>query len=506
MNNAAAMTSIRHDPAPLRGLDVSDFRRVGRGGLNDGNNNYAHSMAWFDGKLYLGTTRCNLCMLKLQSAFEGLPLSVWPVECPDSIDGLYRLDRRAQIWSYDPVEDRWEMVFRAPLVDSVAGSGRVPREIGYRSMEVFQGPSDPKPALYVAAWAPGRAPGGLILRSYDGREFEPITRYGILDTPISTTRCLVSLGGRMFFAPTARRGTDGSQQNTAGVPLVFESPDPAGGEWLPVSEPGFGDPGNLGIFSLAAMGEQLYAGTFNLAGLQVWASNCRGRRPYRWRKLIDGGAGRGPLNQAVAAMVAFKGAMYIGTAIQGGGIDRVNHVGPAAGEVIRINADDSWDLVAADTRAVPSGTMQPLSGLRSGFGNFFNGYIWALGVHDDWLYVGTYDWSMTMRWALLDKTLKKVHRLFEVLDPEVVVANEGGADMWRSSDGENWLPVTRRGFGNPYNVGIRNFVSSPMGLFVGTANLFGPRVAVRAAEGWEYIDNPDGGLEVWLGAHRPNGN
>lgn len=499
------IASVARDPAPAPGLRLADFERVGRGGLNDGHNNYAHSMAWFRGKLYLGTTRSNLCMLKLQSAYEGLPLSVWPVDCPDSLDGLYRLDRRAQIWAYDPVAGSWEMVFRSPLVDAVSGPGKVPRDIGYRSMEVFQSILDPEPALYIAAWAPGRAPGGLILRTYDGRNFEPVSKYGILDTPISTTRSLTSLGERIFFAPTARRGTDGSQQNTAGISLVFETRSPAGGDWIPVSEPAFGDPGNLSIFTLAAMGEQLYAGTFNLAGLQVWASDCRGTPPYRWRKLIDAGAGRGPLNQGVAAMVVFRNAIYVGTGIQGGGIDRVNQVGPAAGEVIRINADDSWDLIAGDFRVIGGRALEPLSGLRAGFGNFFNGYIWSLGVHEGWLYAGTYDWSLTMRWALLDPTLKKVHRLFEILNPEIVVENEGGADLWRSNDGENWLPVTRQGFGNPYNIGIRNIVSSPMGLFVGTGNLFGPRVAVRAQEGWQYIDNPDGGLEVWLGKDPPNG-
>jgi hypothetical protein len=501
VRTAAALAYDRHDPAPPRGLGIENFRRIGRGGLGDGHNNYAHSMAWFKGKLYLGTTRSNLCMLRLQSAFEGLALSVWPVECPDSLDGLYRLDRRAQIWSYDPIADEWEMVFRAPVVDSVAGPGKVPREIGYRSMEVYQSPSDPEPALYIAAWAPGRAPGGLIIRTYDGRNFDPVTPYGILETRVATTRSLVALGGRMFFAPTGQRGTDGGQQNVAGVPIVFECREPAREKWIPVSEPAFGDPGNLGIFTLSTMGDRLYAGTFNLAGLQVWACTCRGTPPYKWRKLIDAGGGRGALNQAVASMVAFKDAIYLGTGIQGGGIDRVNHIGPAAGELIRINADDSWELIAGDARMLPHGNMEPLSGFRSGFGNFFNGYIWALGVHEGWLYAGTYDWSMTMRWALLDENFKKVHRLFEILDPEVVVANEGGADLWRSHDGENWLPVTRRGFGNGYNIGIRNLVSSPIGLFVGTGNLFGPRVAVRAGEGWRYEDNPDGGLEVWLGCH-----
>ena len=61
------------------------------------------------------------------------------------------------------------------------------------------------------------------------------------------------------------------------------------------------------------------------------------------------------------------------------------------------------------------------------------------------------------------------------------------------------MPVTRQCFGNPYNIGIRNLVSTPHGLFVGTANFFGPRVAVPHGSEWVYEDNPRGGLEVWQG-------
>src|SRR5262249_10950321 len=54
-------------------------------------------------------------------------------------------------------------------------------------------------------------------------------------------------------------------------------------------------------------------------------------------------------------------------------------------------------------------------------------------------------------------------------------------------------------FDNPYNSGIRTMVSTPHGLAVGTVNPFGPEVAVKRGETWEYVDNPRGGLEVWLG-------
>jgi SAM-dependent methyltransferase len=87
---------------------------------------------------------------------------------------------------------------------------------------------------------------------------------------------------------------------------------------------------------------------------------------------------------------------------------------------------------------------------------------------------------------------------------EALIDRRGGFDLWRTRDGVRWYGVTRNGFGNPFNLGGRTMVSTPHGLFIGTANLFGPQVAVRRAAGWRFEPNPLGGAEVWLGslAHR----
>ncbi|MBL4812912.1 MAG: hypothetical protein JKX69_11290 [Rhodobacteraceae bacterium] len=488
------------DPAPNPGLSRRDFTRIGEAGLGDGHNNYAHSMAWFNDKIYMGTTRSNMCMLRFQSSYAGIPLEIWPVDCPDTMDGLYKLDRRPQIWCYDPADGSWEMVFRAPMIEGIDGRP-APREIGYRSMAIFQAPGDDKPALFISTWAPGRAHGGLILKTTDGQNFEPITEYGVVDPPFSTTRSLTPFKGRLHFAPTARKGTDGAQQNSAGRPLIFAGDATPGCEWKVINEPGFGDKGNDGIFSLAVANDQLYAGTLNLEGLQIWATDGSPSQDdpeiYHWRKVVEKGAGRGPLNQAVACMHGFNGALYAGTGIQGGGNDRVNGIGPAAAEVIRVNADDTWDVIVGDR---DDDGRDPLSGLKAGFGNFFCGYMWAMGVHDGWLYCGSYDWSIMLRWAKFNDAPAKVRGLLETVGPERIIEAEGGSELWRTADGENWMPVTRRGFENPYNWGIRNLLSTPKGMFVGTANVFGPRVAVEDGEGgWKYADNPRGGLEVWLG-------
>ena len=495
------------DPAPPPGLGRKDFVQVARGGLGDGHNSFAHSMAWFQGKIYVGSTRSNLCMLKHQTAYTDPALEIWPVDCPETRDQLYaNVDRCSQIWCYDPADGSWERVYRAPLVTGIDGT-QVARDIGYRSMEVFHGTATEAPALYVSTWAPGRAPGGgLLLRTTDGRSFEPVTPHGITDSSFSTTRSLTTFRGKMHFAPTGQRDTvgkgDGGQQNFA-RPQIYASATPEAGDWVVVNDPGFGEKGNLGIFTLAVANDQLYAGTLNTSGLQIWATDGSpseaGDGTYRWRKICERGAGRGPLNQAVACMTAFKGALYVGTGIQGGGNDRVNKVGPAAAEILRINADDSVDVIVGDRDdTVPDGR-EPLSGMTSGFGNFFNGYMWTMVEHEGWLYCGTYDWSVTLRWAKLEATPPNVRELLKRVGRERIVDAEGGADLWRTADGENWVPVCRQGFRNPYNWGIRNLVSTPKGLFVGTANVFGPTVATMTPDGWAYQDNPDGGLEVWQG-------
>lgn len=488
------------DPAPLRGLALPDFRRVCENGFGDGHNSFPHCAAWFRNRFYVGITRSNFQMLKVQKIFRDLPVGAWPVEGPDDREGLYRLDRHGQIWSYDPLTVRWDRVLRAPLVRGTEGDD-VARETGYRAAAVFQAESDSDPALYVATWAVSRSPGALLLRSRDGVEFEPVSAYGILEgLPVTATRVLVPFGDRLFTSPTGTRGFDVNFViNVSGVPVVYETRDPSRGKWVAASAPGFGEGTNAGVFMLCPFNGQLYAGTVNNTGLQVWRSDCTGDPPYRWRKVLDRGAYRGPLNQAVTCMLEFRGALYVGTGIQNGGHDRANGIGPAAAELLRIWPDDSWDLVVGNLRVTPDGRKAPLSGFPPGFGNLFNGYFWSLEVLEGWLYLGTMDSTIWLRWLRPDAYQARVSRLVNRVGAEAIVANEGGCDLWRSADGENWLPVTRTGFDNPYNLGIRNLVPSPHGLFAAVANPFGPRVAVQRDGAWEYGDNPRGGLEIWLG-------
>ena len=494
------------DPAPNPGLIRSDFRRICSNGFGDGHNSFAHSLAWFKDHIYIGTTRSNFQMIKIQTTFRELPLPIWPVEGPDDQEGLYQeLDRRAQIWRYSVKQKTWEEVFRAPLVESLKDKNeQVARETGYRAMLVFQGESDPEPALYTATWAVSRSPGALLLRSMDGKEFTPVSPYGVIDgLPVTATRVLVPFRGKLYTSPTGTRGFDTKFViNVSGNPVIYENADPGDGRgiWTPVCEPGFGEAANQGVFMICPFNDCLYAGTFNNQGFQIWKSRCEGKPPYSWQKVLDQGAYRGSLNQIAATMKVFKGALYIGTAIQNGGHDLNNNIGPAGAELIRIKADDSWDLIMGSMRDTPQGRKVPLSGLMAGLGNTFNGYFWSIEEHDGWLYLGTMDSTIWFRYLITATYPERVRKVVEEVGPENIVANDAGCDLWRSADGENWLPITRVGFDNSYNLGIRNMVSTPQGLFLALANPFGPRVAVKRDGEWVYEDNPRGGLEVWLGS------
>ncbi len=493
------------NPEPNTGCGQKHFRKACENGFGDRNNAYAYSMAWFKDHLYVGTSRANLCLLNFAMAY--VTMDVWPVDCPykNYTTNFEHYSARGEIWRFTPVTGIWERVYQAPLIKDKEGI-EYSRDLGYRGMVVYQGKSDTGPTLYVATWSRSRSDGPDILRSEDGTLFEatpkPRFKTGGNEITFNAIRSLVPFKGKLYTAPAG--ATKGSV-NASGTSLIYECDDPVTGEWKSVNDPGFeSTPEVFTVYEMAVLEDCLYAGTAGINGFQIWRTRGEGKIPYTWEKIITNGAGRGSLNQGAAALIAFKGALYMGTGIQNGGYDHRNKIGPAAAEIIRLFPDGSWEIVVGNAR----NGMEPISGLAAGFNNFFCGYIWRMGIHNNWLYAGSMDWGIILRYTDLESKPSTLSRILEKSGVEGLINSQGGFDLWRTYDGENWLRVTRTGFGNPYNFGCRNIVSTPHGLFIGTANPFGPRVAQRNGKewNWDYVDNPDGGLEVWQGNHEWNSN
>jgi hypothetical protein len=477
--------------ADTRGLGRSDFLQVAANGWGDRLNAYAYSMAWFDEALYVGNSRGNLVMIHRNHPDW---MKTWPVRMPRE---FHDLDFRSQIWRYTPRSGQWRQVYCSPRVAGREGK-QVPRDIGYRSMAVHDR------ALYVASFSP--ASSGMppqILRSRDGKIFEAVAKAGT-DPALNTYRTLQVFDGYLYTSPTGRAG---GAANACESAAVLRTRDPASQPWQTVSSLGFGDSSNQTFFEMAVFNEYLYVGTLNpVTGFQIWKT--RGGRDCRWSSVIKDGASRGNLNEIAISMCVFNGALYVGTAIQNGGYDRVNKVGPAPAELIRIHPDDSWDLIVGNRRVTPTGVKVPLSGRTAGFDNPFNAYFWRMAVHDGWLYVGTYKWTVFLPYLTQQRWGRELRWMVNQIGAEELACLAGGFDLWRSPDGVNWFPVTRNGFDNPYNHGVRTLQSTPYGLFVGTANPFGPDIAVRsiqssaASGGWQFRPNNQGGLEIWLGSAR----
>lgn len=488
--------ALSHSPKG-RPLAEKNFVPVARHGFGDPANAYAHSLAWFNGYLYAGIARhCYLASrpYNLDQAYQ-----VFPIKLPEF---QWDLDWRAQIWRYDPRHCIWENIYLSPMVMGSKGF-EVARHYGFRDMEVFQGESDPAPALYTVSWGSHMGLGPFVLRCLDGRHFEEVAVSERQYFGSQTLRALVAFDGRLFTLPTGRdSGLDGSHAFHEAV--VLESSDPLKGAWQPVSLPHFGDPQNVMLMDMATFNGHLYVGTMNpYEGYQVWKTDTRGTPPYQWQRVVTKGAFRGKLNEIAGSFSVFNGSLYVGGAIYAGGFDRIYNVGPGSPELIRLNPDDSWDLIVGEPRLTPQGLKVPLSGLGPGFNNPFAGYIWRMGAHDGWLYAGTFVWSPWLPFASQERWPDRVKKMVASIDLDRLVENHGGFDLWRSRDGLNWTAVTRNGFGNPYNSGIRSMVSTPHGLFVSVANQFGPEVAVKRTAGWKYEPNPRGGVEIWLGTHDP---
>lgn len=477
-------------PAPV-GLNLGHFRKVSGTGFGDSQNSYAYAYAWHNDHLYIGTSRNILVLIRKRFTFE-VPMAQWPVEVPDTIDP----DRLAgEIWRYSPTRAAWERCYHSTLTTGLDGN-TVPVASGFRNMAVFQGRSDARACIYTIPSCGSNGAGVVLMRCEDGLNFEVVSEpgMGLPDKNLASFRGVIAFQGRLFATPSGSRGANPNVSYNA---TIVCSDDPRHGGWQNSNAPMFGDETNYGIHDMAVMGEWLYAGTMNIRqGCQVWKTRAEGPPPHEWIKVLDRGADRGPFNQAVVCMAPLGDALYVGTGIQNGGHDRTNNIGPGAGEVFRIYPDGTWDLVMGQPRMTRQGLKAPSSGLGPGFDNPFAGYIWRMGVHEGVLYVGTYDSSSFMPYANVTERMQRV------LDPTTIerfLAARGGCELWRSGDGDHWAPVTRNGFGNRYNFGVRAIVSTPHGLFVGTANPFGPKVAVRTATGWRYEDNPDGGTEIWQG-------
>jgi hypothetical protein len=462
---------------PVPGLAEEDFRQIGEQGFGDPGNSYAWAMAYFKGKLYVGTNRYFLCVTGLGAGGANPEL---PRNCaPNLID----MDLRGRIYEYDPATNQITEVYVSPTFSALLSDGTrvdAPHAAGFRTMTVFTEP-DGTEALYVGSFATPALPsiGARILRSVDGREFTEVPLNFPNGRRYSSFRSLTVYKNRLYAL-----GHSGDPD----VPDLIESADPFNKGFRTVNVPGYGDPANSGAFELEVFAGYLYVGTFAATdGFQLLKTQAVGEPPYVFQKVLVNGAYRGSKSQSVVSLKGFHGHLYVGSGVYFGSSNLIPDFKPAPAELLRVAADDSWELICGEERQTPDGFKTPLSGRPAGFGNGFTNYMWRMTEHDGVLYLGTFDTSVFAQYAsnsdlqgLVSKAnLEQFPNLAPLLgqvDPaeiaDMISAVEGGFDLWKTQDGVDWRLVSRTGFGDSFSYGVRNLQSTPFGLFLGTANPF----------------------------------
>jgi hypothetical protein len=223
-------------------------------------------------------------------------------------------------------------------------------------------------------------------------------------------------------------------------------------DWQQVNLNGFTDIYNNRITALDSFNGYLYAGTDNTnTGSQIWSQN----NGTNWNKVAPDGFGK-LANRAIDDLVEFKGNLYAATwsnTTNGGEIWRSSNPGLLTWtdvitsgfgntnntDVVKLTVFSNTLYAATWSSVTTHGTevWRSSSGNKgswtnvvpNGWGDPINEGVNASAIYSGSLYMGT-----------------------ENYDSELDTTN--GAQIWRTTDGENWDPVTVNGFNDPMNVGV----------------------------------------------------
>lgn len=483
---------------------TDEFKRIAVNGLSkfggSAHNTWIWSAKWFNNKLYVGTGREELCLTLLTSdvraGTSSYASAVKGDQCPDPVTMAQSL--AAEIWEYTPSTNTWRLAFQSPSNIPITVNGQqvmTALDVGYRGMEIFT-ESDGTQALYVgtvtsggayepAPFQPNGWPGPRILRTTDGQNWSAVpqdtgTFFGNLGnyflnptSKVRSFRSLTSFNGQLFVTAATYEGS--------GIILASSNPSAGNNSFQQVSP----DWSVLPTWDVKVFNNYLYATTGftrqenpSEIGYAVYKTAATGTPPYQFIPIVtNGGYQTNPnlLAPNGLFMHVFRNELYVST-------NRPT-------ELIKVRADDSWDLVVGEPRLVPPGTkvgtsgsggvVTPLSGLGSGYGNWMNGHFWRMAsitgmAQPDQtpsgqnLFLGTWDWSVG------------IQQFQSLVALDSVFTHQYGTDVYRTEDGSHWSVVTQSGFGDPNNSGTRSLEATPVGLFLGTARQrFGAEVLLR---------------------------
>ncbi len=474
-------------------------------------NDYMWSMAWFKGKLYVGTGR-----------FE--------------IDPATNVPRAGQIWRYTPggVDGRsgtWAFAYESPTLTVAGYPVNIPREFGYRWMTTcnFAGVD----YLFISTIGVTQ---GNILYTSDGVNFQTVGRGGYPTGTIGfrTIACFKDpIYGQSLITTPVGKGGDAQtfDSDRTDNPIVLANSSPvSGGGWRNYSPMGMGDSKNGAIFTLMSTGKYVYAGVTNeVTGGQLWRTEggclfvMQGNCMPTWTKVLDRGGGRPKTasglvkNDGFADIVEFNGDLYL--AMSAPGLDG----NAIRAELLRYRADGTFEVLIGEPRmdagftrgGAPTSPTVP-SNLRCGLPlENLNGVGGAddcppttrrgagLGVPGN-ATIGYPDGPQFYFWRLFNYAYNRStaplgdNRLYLTTAQGALDAGgiaTFGFDFLATANGVAWSTITNDGFGFIQQQGLRSIAATPYGLAVG-----GTHFPVPPGVQMPYPDPEIRGGNVWMGA------
>jgi len=252
-------------------------------------------------------------------------------------------------------------------------------------------------------------------------------------------------------------------------------------EWEKVNSDGFGNIDNKASFPMEIFNHNLYVGTWNDAGTEIWmtpeGTNCD------WNLLNVNGFGS-PENSHSTSMEVFNDQLYVGVFNEGGG------------EIWLTSDGTSWDQVkiasfSPNNRCVRAmSTFEPFGGnqyLYMGTDNEEGTQLWMTSNGTDWLLredSGFGDENNTSAYYM---------GIFNSYLYLGTVNQQGGTQIWRTKGGIAWTKANIDGFGYSSNQTSYSMGTFKGYLYVGTVNHLTGTQVWRASDGvtW-HQSNEDG--------------
>ena len=516
----------------------------------DRQNSYAWSMETMentsgDEYLYVGSTR-DILYLMLQGG--GLtPADITRIFGDDVPVPASSEDLAAKILRKKANGDGdWETVYTSPMLP-----GNIyPYDIGYRGVKSYAAPGEDKPSLYFGTM--GLAMTRLLKFGPDFEPGDtPKTVYQT-SGPLNSIRAVgvydYGSGEKLYMGVMLPSDTPGS-----GDMLILESENPqTNADWTPIASFKNGDfpgarvdtktQGYGGVWDFVELNGYLYAfvGSYFSGEDDDGFMLFKGRRAgdgeddngYGWiwtpvvctEKIGSGarypnGVGN-PCNVTASPFVYSVGGkeyVYVATmadvfsalAIMGGGGSITDAMAPLYPcQVYRFDENDNWEMLIGNPEDSGGVFTERLGNFGAGFFNApeipsadlsgtsgkqlsMNQYAWRMGSYNNKLYVSTLDIGTVLDYAenFTDdpeeqELISTLISLLRAYNP-----NPSGFDLYSTTDGMKFDPVTTNGFNDKYNYGGRTLRIKSAGdaLFVGTANPF------YGAQVWKITDTGSGG-------------